>query len=114
MAEQERKVILLSSEGCGSGDSDLGFEILANVLDALIRREDRPSAIVCWNTAVKLLAEGSPLVPRFRELEGKGVKIVAGKLCLADLGLLDKIVVGKVVTMDEILDLALHHNFISL
>jgi hypothetical protein len=114
MGEQEKKVILLNSEGCGSGDSDLGFEILVNLLDALIKREDRPSAIICWNTAVKLLTEGSPLLSRLRELEGKGVSIFAGKLCVADLGLLDKIAVGKVATMDEILDLILHSSVVSL
>jgi len=114
MGEQNKKVILLSSEGCGNGDSDLGFEILVALLETLAKREDRPSAIICWNTAVKLLAEGSPLLSRFRELEEKGVRIMAGKLCVADLGLIDKIAVGKVATINEILDLALHYNVVSL
>ena len=52
--------------------------------------------------------------PFFRDLEDKGVSILAGKLCVADLGLLDKIAIGKLTTMDEILDLILHHSVISL
>ena len=114
MGELEGKVILLSSEGCGSGDADLGLEILAALLEALPEREDRPIAIVCWNTAVRLLTEDSPLLARLRRLEEKGVKILAGKLCVEDLGLTGKIVVGKPATLGEILDLILHNDVISL
>ena len=114
MDEAKSKVLLLSSEGCGNGDADLGFEIMATVLGALPKREDRPGTIVCWNTAVKLLAEGSPLLARFKELEENGVKILAGKLCVDELEITDKIEVGKVATMGEIMDCLLHNDVISL
>jgi len=114
MGKSEGKVLLLSSEGCGTGDAALGFEILATLLDTLPGREDRPVAIICWNTAVKLLAEGSPLLARLRRLEEKGVNILAGQLCVRELGLTDKIAVGKPATMGEILDLVLHNDVISL
>jgi len=114
MGESEGKVILLSSEGCGSGDADLGFEILVTLLKALPEREDRPIAIVCWNTAVKLLTEDSPLLARLRRLEEKGVSILAGQLCVGELGLTGKIAVGKPATLGEILDLILHNDVISL
>ena len=51
MIEVKNKVILLDSEGCGHGEADLGFEILATLLEALTKCEDQPSAIICWNTA---------------------------------------------------------------
>ena len=114
MGEAKGKVILLGSEGCGSGDADLGFEILATLLEALSKREDPPVAIICWNTAVKLLAEGSPLLARLGQLEENGISILSGKLCVADLELTGRIAVGKVATMGEILDLILHNNVISL
>jgi len=114
MGEAKGKVILLGSEGCGHGDADLGYEILATLLEALSKREDPPAAIVCWNAAVKLLAEGSPLLARLGELEKKGISILAGKLCVEDLGLIDKISVGRVATMGEILDLILHNDVVSL
>ena len=114
MAKSEGKVLILSSEGCGCGDTALGFEILATLLETLPEREDRPATIICWNTAVKLLAEGSPLLARLRRLEEKGVNILAGQLCVRELGLTDKIAVGKPATMGEILDLILHNDVISL
>lgn len=114
MSEAKDKILLLDSEAIGKGDETLGFEILVTMLKALANRKDRPAAIICWNTAVKLLAEGSPLVSHFKRLEEKGVNILAGQLCVRDMELMDKIVVGKLATMDEILDLMLHNDVISL
>jgi len=114
LGKLEGKVLLLSSEGCGYGDAALGFEVLGTLLETLPQREDRPAAIVCWNTAVNLLTESSPLLPRLRRLEEKGVQILAGQLCVSELGLADRIAVGKAATMGGILDLILHNDVISL
>jgi hypothetical protein len=110
----EGKVFLLGSESIGRGDDDLGYEICMSMLNALAEREDHPLAIIFWNTAVKLLAEGSPSVPRLKALEGKGVQLLAGQLCVRELELTGKMAVGKMATMDEILDLILHHEVVNL
>jgi hypothetical protein len=112
--EPKRKVLILGSERIGIGDETLGFEILVNLLESLSKRDDGPAAIICWNTAVKLMGEGSPLLPRFRRLEEIGVKLLAGQLCVKELDLTGKIAVGKTATMDEILDLILHHDVLTL
>ena len=114
MGEAKDKVILLSSEGCIGEDADLGFGILAALLDTLLKSKDRPQAIICWNTAVKLLAEGSPLLRQLKSLEVKGVKILTGQMCVRELGLTDKIAVGKPTDIGELLDVILHSDVISL
>jgi hypothetical protein len=114
MKEPKGKVFLLSSEGIGYGEDMLGYQILATMLESLTERVDRPAAIICWNTAVKLVAEGSPLVPHFKRLEEKGVDILLGRLCISECELTGKIAVGKEATMDEILDLLLHHEVVNL
>jgi intracellular sulfur oxidation DsrE/DsrF family protein len=114
MKERNGTVLLLNTEGSGGGDKDLGFEILVTMLEALPEREDRPIAIICWNTAVKLLTNDSPLLERLKRLEEKGVNILAGKLCVSELGLEHKMALGKQATMDEILDCILHNEVISL
>jgi hypothetical protein len=106
------RVIVFGSEYVGSGDETLGFAILMTLLEALATREDRPKALIFWNTAVKLLVQGSPAVTRLKALEEKGVTILAGRLCLNDLGIVN--VVGKAASMDEILDLILHNEVITL
>jgi len=114
MKPSSGKVLLLSSEGIGYGEETLGYQILATMLQSLEKRPDRPAAIVCWNTAVKLVAEDSPLVPHFKRLQENGVKILLGKLCVGECELTGKIAVGKEATMDEILDLILHHEVVNL
>ena len=114
MDSTKGKIFLLSSEGIGYGEDMLGYQILATMLESLTKRPDRPAAIICWNTAVKLVAEGSPLVPHFKKLEEKGVNILLGKLCIGECELDGKIAVGKEATMDEILDLILHNEVINL
>jgi hypothetical protein len=112
--EPKRKVLILGSESIGLGDETLGFEILVNLLETLSKREDGPAVIICWNTAVKLLAEGSPLLPHFKRLEEKGVKLLAGQLCVKELELTGKIAIGKMATMNEILDLILYNDVLTL
>ena len=114
MSAPRGKVFLLSSEGIGYGEEMLGYQILATMLESLGKRPDRPAAIICWNTAVKLVAEGSPLVPHFKRLEERGVDILLGKLCVGECELGGKIAVGKEATMEEILDLILHNEVVNL
>jgi hypothetical protein len=112
--EPKKKVLILGSESIGVGDETLGFEILVTLLENLSKRDDVPTAIICWNTAVKLMAEGSPLLVHLKRLEERGINILAGQLCVRELELMDKIAVGKTATMDEILDLILHHEVLAL
>lgn len=114
MSELRDTAILLGSEGIGRGDDTLGYEILLTLVESLSKRDDGPKAIVCWNTAVKLLAEGSPLVPHFKRLEAKGVAILAGQLCVRELELMGKIAVGTMATMEDILEVILRNTVISL
>ncbi len=114
MLDLKKKVLLLGTERIGHGDDVLGYEILVTLLKALGKRDDGPIAVICWNTAVNLLAEGSPLIPHFKQLEEKGIPILAGKLCVQELELIDKMAVGEMATIDEILDLMLHNSVISL
>ena len=114
MSNSKGKVFLLSSEGIGYGEDTLGYQILATMLESLTKRVERPTTIIFWNTAVKLVAEGSPLVPHFKSLEEKGVNILLGKLCVGECELSGKIAVGKEATMDEILDLILNNDVVNL
>jgi hypothetical protein len=114
MVREKGKVFLLGSEAIGRGDDNIGYQILVTMIESLEKREDGPSAIIFWNTAVKLLTEGSPLLPHFKRLEEKGMKLLAGQLCVKELELTGKIAVGKTATMDEILDLILHNDVLTL
>jgi len=108
------KVFLFGSEGCGSGDSDLGYAIMMQLLDTLPQSKEKPDAIIMWNTAVKLMADDSPALSRLKKVEDSGVKLIAGRLCVNELGLAGKIAVGNIAGMNEILDVLLNNEVISL
>lgn len=114
MGQEKGRVLVLGAEGIGRGDDTLGFEILMSMLKALPERKDKPDAIVCWNTAVNLLVQGSPMAPHFKRLEDQGVSVLAGALCVQELGLQGKMAAGKAATMNEILDVVLHNEVINL
>ena len=111
MAEQ--KVFLFCREGVSGEDETLGFEIFMAMMESLAGREELPAAIVFWNTAVRLLTAASPVLKQLKALEKKGVALVAGKLCLSELGI-PKLAVGRAGTMDEILDLFQKYGVVSL
>lgn len=114
MSEQKGKVFILGSESIGRGDDDLGYEILMSMMKTLTEHKGQPLAIIFWNTAVRLLAEGSPTIPYLKILEEKGVQILAGQLCVNELGLTGKMSIGKMVGMNEILDLILNNDVVAL
>ena len=104
---------MFNSEGCGTADPDLGYEIIMGMLKVMSERDDWPIAIICWNTAVGMLAEGSPLLPHLRTIAEKGTQILAGQLCVSQLGLTDKLAIGKTASMEDILDLIMHNEVIN-
>lgn len=106
------KVMLFGSESIGHKDETLGYSIMIELLEGLMRREEKPVAMIFWNEAVKLLAQGSPCASRIKSLEEKGVKILAGRLCVNELGLTEKLQVGRLASMDEILDYLMKYEVI--
>jgi hypothetical protein len=113
MGEGRGKVFLFGSESIGY-DENMGFEILVTLLDTLSKREEEIKALVFWNTSVNLLAADSPIWGRVKAMEERGIDVVAGRFCVQDLCIADRIVVGRTATMDEILDLLLHNDVISV
>jgi intracellular sulfur oxidation DsrE/DsrF family protein len=108
------KVILFGSEYIGRGDDTLGFSIMVEFFEALLRREEKPVALIFWNEAVKLLTRDSPCASRIKTLEDKGVKVLAGRLCVNELGISEKLYAGTLASMDEILNYLLKYEVISL
>jgi len=100
------KVLVLSGEGLGRGDEQLGKLIMANMLRLLGDQTEKPRAIFCWNAGVKLVTEGSPVLDHLRRLEESGVKILACRTCIEWFDLEDEVEIGQISTMKAFLDLA--------
>ncbi len=97
-----QQVILIGTNGLGKGDDTLGGLIMANFLRLLGERPDKPTHLICWNTGVRLMAEGSIVLDHLRALEKAGVKILACRTCCEFLGIEEQIVVGEITGMAQI------------
>ncbi|HSD22138.1 MAG TPA: sulfurtransferase-like selenium metabolism protein YedF [Anaeromyxobacter sp.] len=95
-------VFVLNAETMGRGDDVLGAKLVGSFLRTLAVTDAKPDAIVFYNAAVRLLAEGSPHLEPLRALDDAGVDLLACVTCLEFYDLVGKIAVGHVSNMREI------------
>lgn len=94
--------ILVTRDGMGSAEPALQHKLVDTFL-ALVEENDKlPGAICFYTDGVKLVVEGSPILERLASLEAKGVHLVICKTCLDFYGLADKVKVGVVGGMGDI------------
>jgi selenium metabolism protein YedF len=93
------KVFLIQSEGLGRGEDNLGSILMHNFLRMLGESEEKPKTMIFWNTGVRLLSEGSPVLEHLKKLESQGVEILGCATCLDYFKLTDKQKVGKPTNM---------------
>ena len=96
-------VILLTNNGMGRGPQDLQLTLLGKYLELLNLQNDLPAAICFYTEGVRLVAEGSPVIEKLRALEGKGVRLIVCSTCLNYFGLVEKVKVGIIGGMGDIL-----------
>lgn len=100
-------VVIVSGETMGRGDDALGAKLLANFLRTLSAAEPKPDAVVFYNAAVRLLAPESQSLDALRALDGAGVELLACVTCLEFFGLTERLAVGQVSNMREIVQATL-------
>ncbi len=99
----EKKImVLITSTHMGHGDDGLGDMLMFNFIKTLKEMGPDLWRVVFVNSGVSFTAEGSEAVPILQELAGEEVQILACGACLAYFHILDKIQVGEVTNMLEI------------
>ena len=95
-----KTVLALNNDQMGQGDVELGRKILGLLLNrAPVMKE--LIAIVFYNSGVKLIVDGSPVLPALKQLHDGGVDLLPCGTCLAYYGLQPAIVGPS--NMDEII-----------
>ena len=97
-------VILITREGMGSADATLQHKLLDTYLNLLLENGSLPAAICFYTDGVKLVVEGSPLLERLSQIEQRGVRLIICSTCLNYFGLIEKVRVGIVGGMPDILE----------
>ena len=93
-------VLVIPSEFMGRGEhEELGQILIRGFLHTLNEVSPLPDVIIFFNSGVKLVVEGSPVLEDLRTLANQGVQILACGTCLGYYGLKEKVAVGEVSNM---------------
>lgn len=97
-------VVVLSSNQMGSGEEALGKTLMKAFLFALTKQDTYPSAILLYNSGAYLSCQDSDSLEDLKQLEAEGVKISTCGTCLNFYGLTDKLAVGGITNMYDIVE----------
>jgi selenium metabolism protein YedF len=92
-------VVTIPGEFMGRGDEELGHVLIRAWFHTLGEVEPLPDTIIFFNSGVKLVVEGSPLVGDLQALREREVEILACGTCLGHYALRDQVAVGEVSNM---------------
>lgn len=100
-----QRVVVLSSDEMGQGDPTLGKVLMKSFVYALTELEELPAKIVLYNGGVKLAVQGSDSLADLEKLAAQGVEIQSCGTCLDFFKLTDKLGVGSITNMYEIIQI---------
>jgi len=101
---KDSHVVCFKSEFMGSGDEALGRILIQAFCNTIKEAEPLPSAIVFYNSGVKLIGGKSPVLPALRELERSGIKLLVCGTCADYYEIKDKIGAGIISNMYDIIN----------
>lgn len=103
-ARRKGMLVVLSANVMGGGDEKLGTALMKAFVFALTKQDRLPETILCYNTGAYLTCEGADTLEDLKLLEGEGVNILTCGTCLDFYGLKDKLAVGGVTNMYDIVE----------
>jgi len=101
--KKKSTAIVITNNGMSNADKKLSNVLLTNYLNLLFDEDLIPNTILFYGEGVKTVVEGSLFIESFEKLEDKGVNLIVCKTCLNFYGLLEKVKVGKIGTMADII-----------
>lgn len=103
-ARKKGMLVVLSANTMGTGDAKLGASLMKAFVFALTRQDQLPETILCYNSGAYLTCEGADTLEDLKLLESEGVTILTCGTCLDFYGLKEKLAVGGVTNMYDIVE----------
>ena len=97
-------LVVLSANVMGKGEEKLGKALMKAFVFALTKQDQLPETILCYNTGAYLTCEGADTLEDLKSLEAEGVTILTCGTCLDFYGIKDKLAVGSVTNMYDIVE----------
>lgn len=97
-------VLLFTRNGLGDAPVDLQGKLAQKFLTLITESGMLPAKILFYTDGVRLACNGSPIIDLLKQLESKGVELVLCKTCLDYFGLGERVEVGIVGGMPDIIE----------
>ena len=97
-------VLLITRNGMGDAEPALQIKLISTYFKLLDDSNVLPAVICFYANGVHLVVEGSPVLDSLKSLESKGVHLVLCSTCLNYYNLSDKVQVGIVGGMTDIIE----------
>ena len=97
-------VVAVSSAQMGEGSEELGKTLMKGFIYALSQQDELPSTILFYNGGANITCEGSVSLEDLKSMEAQGVEILTCGTCLNFYGLSEKLAVGEVTNMYDIVE----------
>ena len=96
--------VVFSSNKMGEGAEELGHTLIKSFVFALSNVDPLPTAMVFFNSGAYITSEDSPVLFDLKTLEKAGVKIMTCGLCADYYKIKEKVAVGIISNMYEIVE----------
>ena len=97
-------VVAIDSAAMGTGNEELGKVLMKGFIYALSQLEELPRTILFYNGGAFITTEGSDSLEDLKSMEAQGVVIKTCGTCLNYYNLSDKLAVGEVTNMYDIVE----------
>lgn len=109
---EARRVIVVGADHMGEGNDELGKVLMKSFIFSATQMDPLPTTMIFYNGGVKLTTEGSPCLQDLQAMAEAGVRIFSCGTCLNYLNLSDKLKVGEVSNMYDILEMQMKADVI--
>ena len=106
------KVVILASNTMGTGDEQLGKKLMKAFVFALTNQDEVPEKVICYNSGAYLTTEDPDTIKDLKSLEEAGAVIMTCGTCLDFYGLKEKLQVGIVSNMYDIVEAQMNASLI--
>ena len=97
-------VVAVDTATMGRGNDELGKVLMKGFLFAVTQLDELPKTMLFYNGGATLTTEGSDSLEDLKSLEAQGVTIKTCGTCLNYYGLTEKLCVGEVTNMYDIVE----------
>ena len=97
-------VVVVNSATMGIGNDELGKVLMKGFIYAVSQLEELPDTMLFYNGGATITTEGSASLEDLKSMEAQGVTIKTCGTCLDYYGLKEKLVVGTITNMYDIVE----------